>query len=250
MSDMGQTAVVTGASTGIGRALAIELAKTGYSLILVARSREGLSETAKLTKAAGAQTVIVPTDLRVEKQVDALAATILDQCKELDLLANVAGVWHDDSHVFYGPRLHETPATEIRDVLEVGTLAPILLTRALLPAMIKRHRGQVINISGTFSAGGSGWLHYYVSKKALEQFTVALADEVRSLGVRVNCISPADVATEAYIRYFPDEAAGALTPEEVSKATLLLLSADAKDISGQIIEVRSSQVDGARDGDD
>lgn len=84
-------------------------------------------------------------------------------------------------------------------------------------------------------------MHYFVSKRALEQFTVGLADEVGELGVKVNCVSPADVATEAYVRFFPEDAATALAPENVAEVVQWLTSDAARHVSGQIIEVRERQ---------
>ena len=115
----------------------------------------------------------------------------------------------------------------------------MVLTSLLLPSMVRRNAGHVLNISGVFSGGADGWLHYYVSKKALEAFTIGLAQEVWDVEVQVNCISPADVATEPYERFYPESADRALKPEEVAEVALMLLGDASRHITGQIIEVRN-----------
>jgi NAD(P)-dependent dehydrogenase (short-subunit alcohol dehydrogenase family) len=153
---------------------------------------------------------------------------------------NVAGVWHDDKIVYYGPHLEDTPAAQINEVLDVGIRAPMLLTRNFLRGMIQKRRGKVLNISGTFSSGGAGWLHYYVSKKAIEYFTIGLADELRVYEIQVNCISPSDVATEALKRFFPEDATTAISPDDVARFAIFLLSDEIADnVTGQIIVIKN-----------
>ena len=105
--------------------------------------------------------------------------------------------------------------------------------------MIKARRGIILCISGTFASGGAGWLHYYVSKLALEHFTVGLAQELRGHEVQANCICPSDVATEALKKFFPDDAKTALAPESVAELAEFLLSKKADNISGQIIVLKN-----------
>ncbi|MGN6258128.1 MAG: SDR family NAD(P)-dependent oxidoreductase [Solirubrobacterales bacterium] len=235
-----QAAVVTGASTGIGAAVARTLARNGYRVALVARNQEKLERIREEIGNEGGDAEVVALDLRDRAAV----ADVPNRVKALgsvNVLANIAAVWHGEDRAFYGPLLHETEVEEILDVMEVGIVAPMLLTRALLPLIIAADGGSVINLSGTFSEGGRGWMHYFVSKRALEQFTVGLADEVGELGVKVNCVSPADVATEAYVRFFPEDAATALAPENVAEVVQWLTSDAARHVSGQIIEVRERQ---------
>lgn len=235
-----QTAVVTGASTGIGAAVARGLARSNYRVALVARSRDKLEQVREEIRGEGGDAEVVDLDLRDRAAVADLPARAT-KLGSVAVVANIAGIWHGEDRAFYGPLLHETEAEEILDVMEVGIIAPMLLTRALLPSIIAAGGGSVINLSGTFGDGGGGWMHYFVSKQALEKFTVGLADEVGKLGVRVNCVSPADVATEAYTRFFPEDAATALAPEDVAEVVQWLVSDAARNVSGQIVEVRERQ---------
>lgn len=233
----GKRCVVTGASVGIGRALAIAYGSRGAAVGLIARSRGALEDTAHLVQAAGGSATVHVTDLTDVAAVEELA-TGLAASGEMFVIANVASVWHDAGRAFQRP-LFETPTAEILQVMDVGIRAPMVLTTRLLPRMIERRSGHVINISGTFANGGANWLHYYVSKKALEEFTRGLAQELRPFEIQVNCISPAEVATEPYKNFFPEFASSALQPSEIAEVALELLSPSCRHITGQVIEVRN-----------
>jgi NAD(P)-dependent dehydrogenase (short-subunit alcohol dehydrogenase family) len=233
-------AVITGASTGIGQAIAQAIASEGGYVGLLGRDTDGLQQTSETIKSIGGQSKIFIADLRNEDDINQSCSAVLKTLGGVDIVANVAGVWHDATTVYYGPHLDGTPSAQINEVLDVGIRAPMLLTRLLLPAMIEKKSGKVLNISGTFSHGGSGWLHYYVSKKAIEYFTIGLADEMRQHQIQVNCISPSDVATEALKKFFPEDAKTALDPQEVAKLALFLLSEDAWHITGQIVVIKSN----------
>jgi NAD(P)-dependent dehydrogenase (short-subunit alcohol dehydrogenase family) len=192
-----------------------------------------------LVESAGGTAHVYPTDLRDPPAIMDTTEAILSDCDRIDLVANVAGVWHDDDRAFQGPLLHEIGLAELLDVLDVGIRAPMLLTAGLLPTMVRRRAGHVVNVSGTFSEGARGWLHYFVSKKAMEEFTRGLAQEVRDFQIKVNCISPADVATEPVRRLYPEAAKYALEPEEIAEVALMLISDASRHITGQVIEVRS-----------
>src|SRR3989442_809697 len=166
MKLQGTTAIVTAASTGIGRAVARELASRGARVGLVGRNKEGLSQTADLIRQSGGEATIFIADLLDQQSINRLASEVERTWGSVDTVVNVAGVWHDTNTVFYGPILADTPAEQIIEVLDVGIKAPMLLTRLFLPGMIQKKRGKIINISGTFASGGAGWLHYFVSKKA------------------------------------------------------------------------------------
>jgi NAD(P)-dependent dehydrogenase (short-subunit alcohol dehydrogenase family) len=238
----GKVAVVTGASTGIGRAIAQAVAASGGRAALVGRNRHGLTETQLLIEGGGGEARVFIADLRDVTAIDQLARDVVAAYGPIDILVNCAGVWHDSSRAYYGPPLWEIPADELNDVLDVGIRAPMFLCRAFLPGMVERKRGKVINISGTFSSGGAKWLHYYVSKKALEDFTTGLADELRPYEIQVNCISPADVKTPALRKWFPDDYETALDPSEVAKLAVFLMSAEADHITGSCTIIRNKAV--------
>jgi len=233
------TAVVTGAGTGIGRAISQAIAGRGARVALLGRNRVRLEQTQDSISRRSGQARIFQVDLRDQNAISRVGREIFQVWPTVDIVVNAAAVWHDEEGAFYGKDLHEMPAHQIVEVLDVGIQAPMLLTRLFLPGMTERRHGKVLNISGTFAHNGAGWLHYYVSKKALEFFTIGLADEMRKYEIQVNCISPSDVATEALCRFFPDDAKMALASDDVARFALFLLSEDADNVTGQIIVVKS-----------
>jgi len=234
--------LVTGASTGIGRAVAVELARNGAHVFLASRSTMRLKETAQLISSAGGSSQIIPTDLRKTSDLDNLVDLIKKSSQRLDIMIHAAGVWHNDKIAYAGVALVDTPEDQIREVIDVGITAPMLLTRSLLPLMIPHKQGKILCISGTFASGGAGWLHYYVSKLALEHFTVGLAQELRQYEIQVNCISPSDTNTEALRKYFPDDAATAIDPNEIAKLARFLVSTDSDHLTGQCIVIKNKNV--------
>jgi NAD(P)-dependent dehydrogenase (short-subunit alcohol dehydrogenase family) len=206
-----KTAIVTGASTGIGKATAIELGKRGYGVGIVGRNKERLVETEKLV----GQAESFVCDLSDVAQVNSLIQNVRERYKHLDVLINIAGIWHGDNEVYAGKGLESFEQKVVIDTINVGLTAPMLLVHGLVPIM--KPGSSIVNLSGTFASGGKGWIPYYASKRALEDLTAGLADELKEKGIKVNCVSPADTATEEYIKYFPEDAKDANSPEQVAK---------------------------------
>ncbi|MFZ2970041.1 MAG: SDR family oxidoreductase [Minisyncoccia bacterium] len=237
-----KTAIITGASTGIGRAIAIKFASEGAKTILIARSKDGLEETLKIVKQAGGEGILFCLDLRSVDEIKKFAKQIKESEKEIDILVNVAGVWHSKDKAYSGIDFAHYSTDEILDTYAVGLTAPTILSHELIPLM--RKGGKVINISGTFENGAKGWLPYFVSKKAIEDLTLGLSQEFRDQQIQVNCISPSDVATEEYKKYFPEfaTAENALQPEDVADLALFLASRGSDHITGQVIEIKQRNV--------
>lgn len=216
-------AVVTGASAGIGRAIAIALGGIGFTVGLVARSKEGLETTLREITFNGGEGKIFSLDLRNVPSIYTFAKEIQQEWKELHVLVNVAGVYHDATKAYYDRPFEKYLTEEIRNIYEVGTNGTTFLTHALLPLMKKG--SHIINLSGTFENGNSGWLPYYVSKRAIEDFTIGLAQELEPRGMFVNCISPSDTATETYKKFFPQYIDEALDPNIIGEFAVKLTSA-------------------------
>jgi len=240
MKLVGKAALVTGASRGIGREIARSIAEEGGRVALVARSRDGLEETQRIL--GRSDTRLFCADLRDEGVIEQLTESVHTTFGEIDILVNAAGVWHDLETKYRAPRLAETPIGQIDEVLDVGLRASLNLARLVIPQMIRRRSGKVLQISCGFAGPHEaiGWLHYYVTNKAIEAFTVGLAAETREYEVQVNCLAPWFVATEAVRRFYPIECQKALDPREVARLATFLVSAEADSISGQIIELRSN----------
>jgi NAD(P)-dependent dehydrogenase (short-subunit alcohol dehydrogenase family) len=237
----GKTALVTGASRGIGREVALALGVRGARLGLVARSRDGLEETKRLLGTGDAE--IFCTDLLEAGAIENLERLVAPTLGRVDILVNAAGVWHSDQARYHGPRLPATPESQIHEVLGVGLTASMLLARQFLPQMIQQRAGKILHISCGFSGPheAAGWLHYYVTNKAIEAFTRGLAYETREHEVQVNCIAPWFVATEPVLRFFPGESERALELKDVVRLAAFLVSREADHISGQVIELRSKR---------
>lgn len=208
-----KTALVTGASAGIGRAVAVEFGKEGYTVGLVARKKEKLEETKKMVEEAGGKAEVFVCDLAGVSYVNSLIQKVKRWTDRLDVLVNVAEVWHGDGEVYAGKDFETFDQKVVLDTYAVGFTAPSLLVHGLLPIMGK---GSVVNLSGTFENEAKGWLPYFASKRALEDFTLGLAEELKDKGILVNCVSPSDTATEEYRKYFPEEANDATSVEYVA----------------------------------
>ncbi len=231
MTIQNKYAVFTGASTGIGRTIAIELGRTGAHVGLVARSKDKLEETKKLVEKTGGKASVFPLDLCDINQIQKLGALLKTRCGRIDILVNVAGIYHDQTKAYYHIPFSQYSVEEIKNTYDVGTNGTTFLTHALLPLMIAG--SHIINISGTFESGAKGWLPYYVSKRAIEDFTVGLSEELKDQGIFVNCISPSDTATETYKKFFPEYAADAMDPKRVGEFVVKLCSTQSQ-VTGKI----------------
>lgn len=177
---MNKTAIITGASTGIGREIAIALAKEDYHIALVARTKNLLEETKKLIENEKDSAEVFIADLSGIDSINALISDIKSKFKSIDVLVNVAGIWHGDDEVFAGKDFDTFSQKVILNTYHVGTIAPTLLAHAFIPLMSNGSR--IINISGTFESGAKGWLPYFVSKRAIEDLTIGLAEELKDKG--------------------------------------------------------------------
>jgi len=216
--------IVTGASTGIGRATAIKMAEAGYHVFLVARTKEKLEETARLIEEKGGTSTVIPTDLSDLDQVNALIKSVQDQAESVDAIINIAGIWHGKDEVFAETDYQDFDQQVILDTYTVGFTVPSLLIHGLLPKM--GPKSKIVNLSGTFENGGKGWLPYYASKRALEDLTVGLSQELEDRNIQVNAVSPSDTATEAYAKYFPQYMDEAISPEKIAEQIVELCRED------------------------
>lgn len=192
-------AVVTGAGRGIGRAVAVELARAGAHVALLARSRNELAETSAQVRALGGTTVIVPTDLGDLGQIDTAVKLIRDELGHPDVLVNNAGV------VWPLGRTDGIDPVEWARAITINLTAAVTLTLALLPTMLANRGGHIVNVSSgiverPFSMiGGNA---YVTGKTALEAHTLNLAAELADSGVAVNVFRPGlvDTVMQGWIR--------------------------------------------------
>lgn len=219
------TALVTGASSGIGRELARALAVRGHDLVLVARRRERLEELARELGVRGARAEALPADLATDAGVRAVEQRIAAE-RDLTLLVNDAGFAH------FGPFAKEDPDLAEASV-RLLALAPVRLTRAALDVFAARAvplgpygRGAILQVSSRAAFGPRPELATYAAAKAyLNRFSLALADELEPAGIRVLCLCPGNVWTELFERAGLPEGAirRAMAPERVAEEALAAL---------------------------
>lgn len=222
---MEKVALITGASSGLGQAISQALGGAGYKLILTARDKSKFGNLA--------------ADLSDLLSIHRLIDNIKKQTKKIDVLVNVAGIWHGQNEVFAGRNLSEFKEKTIIDTMMVGAVVPLLLVYYLLPLMPKK--SHIVNISGTFENGAKGWLPYYVSKRAIEDLTVGLAQDMAEKQIQVNGISPSDMATPAYKKYFPQYYSDGIEPKLVAEQVLKLATNFNPKISGEILVMKNGE---------
>lgn len=189
-----KTALVTGASSGIGLAIARSLAARGLRLVLSARRVDRLETLAAEIRAAGGQALVLPADLSQLQEVYRLAEAVLALPGGVDVLINNAGLG------WYGYYV-KMPQPVLNELIQVNIVAPAVLTRLLLPAMLDRACGRIINISSISGAIPSqGIVLYGASKAFLDSFSTSLHRELRGSGVAVCAVRPGPVTSEFYAR--------------------------------------------------
>jgi citronellol/citronellal dehydrogenase len=245
-----QVAVVTGASRGIGRAIAIEFARAGADVAVTARTTESapsklpgtIEETARQVQALGRRALAIPTDVTDEAQVDEMARRTLEELGRIDILVNNAGI------SFPAP-FHQTPRKRWDLVLNVNLRGPVLCTQAFLPRMTEQGSGRIINVSSYLAEVlMPGMLSYSVSKIALEKLTQGLAAELQQYHIAVNALRiEMNIATEGWVFRNPEiDYSTWEKPEAAAQAALWLATRDPS-YSGKVVtiaEVRQAMAAG------
>jgi 3-oxoacyl-[acyl-carrier protein] reductase len=195
----GRVALVTGAGRGIGRAVALELAAGGAQVALLARSLGQLDEAAEAIRAQGGTAAVFQTDVADPEAVAEAAARAAKELGPVDILVNNAAVVQP-----LGPTV-TAPSTAWASAFAVNVDAPFYFTQAVLPSMLDRGWGRIVNVSSSIAAHPAGMLRanaYATSKAALEAHTLNLAAESAGTGVTINVFRPGgvDTAMQAFIR--------------------------------------------------
>ncbi|OOR23900.1 3-ketoacyl-ACP reductase [Bacillus wiedmannii] len=186
----GKNALITGAGRGIGRAVAIALAKEGVNVGLLARSEENLKAVAKEVEAEGVKAVIATADVSSYKEVTTAIETLKNGLGSIDILINNAGISK------FGKFL-ELDVADWEKIIQVNLMGVYYATRAALPSMIEQQSGDIINISSTAGQKGAPVTSAYsASKFGVLGLTESLAMEVRKHNIRVTALTPSTVATD------------------------------------------------------
>ena len=230
---MSKTCVITGASRGIGRAIAIALSKRDdiTNFILISRTEVGLKETASLMKATKNREVFA-LDLTQYEVVRSLVQDIGEKYGTIDMLINVAGYANPKS-------LLETTIEDWEKTYSINVHSIFNMTKETVKWM-KKTGGQILNVASTAgSSARPGWLAYSSSKAAIISMSQTLSEELSDYGILVYCISPGRCATELRKILAPDEDPSTIMqPEHVGEVVNKLLSEDGVCLDGQNIVVR------------
>ena len=244
----GRVAIVTGAGRGIGRAIAVELAKAGCSLVICDVNKDGLDSLSLEISKLGRKVLSLRADVSKSSEVQKMFDDANAAFGRVDILVNNAGV------------LRTTPVMDITEeewdwILDVNLKGTFLCTKTALKGMIERRYGKIISLSSIDYLRGSSpnHLHYVSSKAAITGFTKTLAREVGQYGINVNAVAPGVIETEMTkelltrlrSQYLEDISLGRIgKPEDVAKAVVFLASDDSAYISGQTINVNGGMLGG------
>ncbi|WP_426391118.1 SDR family NAD(P)-dependent oxidoreductase [Variovorax sp. R-27] len=181
-----KVALITGPAKGMGRAVTLAFAREGAKLVLAGRDIGAIEPVAEEARALGVDAVVVPCDLTVGSQTEALAAHALEAFGRIDVLVNVAG-----GSGPIGKTGWETTSEEFDEIVQLNMTGCFNTMRAVLPSMIERRSGKVVNVGGTFGMRGrAGRMAYSASKWGLRGITKSFALEAGPYGINVNCVAP------------------------------------------------------------
>jgi NAD(P)-dependent dehydrogenase (short-subunit alcohol dehydrogenase family) len=230
----GKVALITGASRGLGRSLAMAFAREGASLALCARGQQALEQVATEVSALGVPVLAVPADVRSTRDLDRLVALTLDRFQRVDILVNNASELGPTPL----PYLADYAPAAFDDVLQVNLVAPFRLTQALIGSMLLRDCGVIINVTSDAAVTGyPGWGAYAASKAALEGLTRTWAAELAQTGVRIYALDPGDMDTDMHRAAIPDADPSELArPDDVALAFVRLVTTSAADLDGRRLE--------------
>jgi len=238
----GKVAIVTGASRGIGKAIALGFAREGAKVVVAARSekvREGgiegtIYKTAEEIQTLGQSAFPIKCDVTDEQSINEMVEKTMSKFGRIDILVNNSGIG------FYSPTI-ETPLKHWELVLKVNLTGPFLCSKAVVPKMVEEKSGSIINIS-SLAANEKGektvpyGLVYAVSKAALDRFTWGLAEEVKPHNIAVNALKPQKVVETEGMRFWMPNADRSewVTPEKLVKGAIFLAIQDSKRLTGLV----------------
>ncbi|MEQ1800974.1 MAG: SDR family oxidoreductase [Gammaproteobacteria bacterium] len=247
-----KVALVTGGSSGIGRATAVAFARAGARVVVAARRREEGEETVRLVEAAGSSGMFVPADVRHSGELRGLVAACVDACGGLDYAFNNAGI-EGTAYVKTADYDEET----FRQVIDVNLTGVFLSMKYEIPAMLARGGGAIVNMSSVAGLmGGAVGAAYHASKHGVVGLTKTAALDYAKAGIRVNAVCPAVITTDMAKRLFyqdPEIAKGIAaahpigrigTVDEVANAVVWLCSDQASFITGETLRIDGGMLAG------
>jgi NAD(P)-dependent dehydrogenase (short-subunit alcohol dehydrogenase family) len=233
-----RVAIVTGGASGIGRAIALRLAKEGTDVVVADIDSGQANKLADEIKGLGRKAIAVKVDVSKSKEVNQMAKMTRDEFGKIDILVNNAGGTARERRLFY-----ESTEEAWDYVLGINLKGTLNCSRAVINHMIERRTGKIVSIASVAGMIGKAELtDYSAAKGAIISFTMSLAKEVASFGINVNCVSPGPIQTRLMDKLSPDaiEKMSDLTgfgrwgkPEEIASMVAFLVSDEADFITGQ-----------------
>jgi NAD(P)-dependent dehydrogenase (short-subunit alcohol dehydrogenase family) len=229
-------ALITGATRGIGKAVAAAYALEGARVFICARNQQDVAATVRELRGQimDAQIDGCAGDVGKETDVCQIVDAVIKRFQTIHTLVNNASL--------LGPRvpLVHYPVAQWEEVIRVNLHGVFLLSQHVVKGMIAQHQGSIINVSsGVGRVGRARWGAYAVSKFGLEGLTQVLADEVKEFGVRVNSVNPGPTRTDMRAKAYPEEDPLTLpTPEQITAIFVHLASAESADVTGQMLEAK------------
>jgi NAD(P)-dependent dehydrogenase (short-subunit alcohol dehydrogenase family) len=230
--------MITGASKGLGEALSLAFAKVGAKLAICSRSEERLLKVKEQAEALGAEVLAVSADMSQSRDVERFVSITEDYFGKIDVLINNASILGPSPMPF----LLDYPEDEFAEVVRVNAVSAFLVTKRVLPGMLERNSGSIINVTSEAGhVGYAGWGAYGISKFAVEGLTQTWADELKGTNVQINMIDPGEMDTEMHRLAVPDCDYPLAKPEDVVNTFITLASEPAKGISGQRFEAQKEE---------
>lgn len=231
--------MITGASKGLGYALLLAFAKQKARLAICARNSEPLEEAKLEAERLGAEVLAVTADVSNIRDVDRFVSLTEEAFGRIDVMINNASIFGP------GPSLIvDYPEEEFSKVIHVNVFNPFLMIKRILPGMLARNSGSIVNI--TSEAGKTGfaeWGAYGISKFAVEGLTETLADELKGTNIRVNMVDPGEMDTEMHHLAVPDCDYELARPEDITGIFLYLASPESAGEHGKRFEAQNFSYD-------
>ncbi len=244
----GKTALITGASRGIGRATAILLAEAGAKVAVhYQKNDQAAAEVKKMLEEKGQECLLVRAEISRRQEVEQMVEKVLEQWGQIDILVNNAGIWT------YG-EIGAMPEAVWRETMAVNLDGVYYVTNAVVPHMKKQKQGWIVNVASTAAVRGEAYhSHYAATKGAIISLTKSWAVELAPHNIRVNCVAPGWVETDMCLEVFSDPEFKEKVkqsiplkrippPEDIAGPILFLVSPLAVHITGEVLNVNGGSV--------
>jgi len=228
--------MITGASRGLGKSLAIAFAKEGAKVAICARGEENLLKVKEEILKLNGEVLAVQADTSNARDIERFVSICEKEFGKIDVLINNASILGPSPM----PLLLDYPSEEFLEVIRINAYGPFLVTKRVLPGMLIRNQGSIINVtSEAGNVGYAGWGVYGISKFALEGMSEIWADELSDTNVRINMVDPGEMDTEMHKLAVPNCDYPLANPDHLTDVFLYLASDESSHVNGQRLEAQT-----------